>query len=142
MSIARLRTLAALLVLVLLASACTRVDDDRGVDISIDAPTTTEVAEVDSADETAPEAMSMADDTEVEPTSLDETSSGDALSLDDASMFNSADPDNVVLALVILATGDIDEALAQGLVTEAEVDEAVAVIATDSVDLYLAEAAS
>ena len=51
MRIARLRTLAALLVLVLLATACTRIDDDRGVDLSIDAPTTTEAAEVDFADD-------------------------------------------------------------------------------------------
>ncbi|CAB4565337.1 unannotated protein [freshwater metagenome] len=51
-------------------------------------------------------------------------------------LFGDANPSRVLLAAVILASGDIEKALAEGLVTSLDVDAAVAAIKNGTLDAW------
>ena len=67
----------------------------------------------------------------------DRTPSGDDTSATVDVSPDGVEPDKVILASVLLAVGDVDVALAEGLVTADEVDQAASALEDGTLDVWM-----
>lgn len=91
------------------------------------------LAVVGCSDESQP--MSTSPDTAVVPSTDTPT---DVSKPADGTIPEDVTPSGVLLAATLIASGDVDDAVASGLVTPAEVDEAIAAIEAGTLDRWVA----
>ena len=119
------RTRIATVLLTAVLAACGSTDDPVEPDVTGDSDDAADAGPT-APDETAP----------------DEAAPGSGSGSDgtaDLGQYD-ADPLQVLLAVVVLTTGDVDAAVAEGLVTPAELDLAEAAVAAREVSVWLARA--